>query len=154
MNIAKLEKFKQKAGNDFIRLIEAQENGIIPKELAISGFSDLLEKDGSPKIQANLKLIWNKGSWGLGLFGQHIGEFYETRNKLSDGSLWNVKAYNTISGYIDYRLNLNSNNSRIRLGIKNITDERAPLASDIFGYYFDKHDNLGRHYYLDLSYKF
>lgn len=154
LNIAKLEKFKQKAGNDFIRLIEAQENGIIPKELAISGFSDLLEKDGSPKIQANLKLIWNKGSWGLGLFGQHIGEFYETRNKLSDGSLWNVKAYNTISGYIDYRLNLNSNNSRIRLGIKNITDERAPLASDIFGYYFDKHDNLGRHYYLDLSYKF
>ena len=41
LNIAKLEKFKQKAGNDFIRLIEAQENGIIPKELAISGFSDL-----------------------------------------------------------------------------------------------------------------
>ena len=35
-----------------------------------------------------------------------------------------------------------------------MTDERAPLASDIFGYYFDKHDNLGRYYYIDLSYKF
>ena len=29
-----------------------------------------------------------------------------------------------------------------------MTDERAPLASDIFGYYFDKHDNLGRYYYI------
>jgi outer membrane receptor protein involved in Fe transport len=154
LNIAKLEKFKQTAGNDFIKLIEAQESGVIPKELSISGFSDLLKKDGSPEIQASIKFIWNKGSWGLGLFAKHIGEFYESRNRLSDGRLWKVKAYNTINGHVDYHFNLNSSNSRIRLGINNIADERAPLASDIFGYYFDKHDNLGRYYYIDLSYKF
>ena len=153
-NIAKLEKFKQKAGNDFVKLIEAQENGIIPNELAITGFSDLIEKDGSPEIQASFKFLWNKDSWGLGLFGKHTGEFYETRNKLSDGRLWKVKAYNTINGHIDYYISSNSSNSRIRLGINNITNERAPLASEIFGYYFDKHDNLGRYYYLDMSYKF
>ena len=59
-NIAKLEKFKQKAGNDFVKLIEAQEYGIIPNELAITGFSDLLEKDGSPEIQASFKFLWNQ----------------------------------------------------------------------------------------------
>ena len=154
LNIAKLEKFKQTAGNDFIKLIEAQESGVIPKELSISGFSDLLEKDGSPEIQASIKFLWNKGPWGLGFFGKHIGEFYETRNRLSDGRLWKVKAYNTINGHVDYHFNFNSSNSRVRFGINNMTDERAPLASDIFGYYFDKHDNLGRYYYIDLSYKF
>ena len=139
---------------DFIKLIEAQESDVIPKELSISGFSDLLEKDGSPEIQASIKFIWNKGPWGLGFFGKHIGEFYETRNRLSDGRLWKVKAYNTINGHVDYHFNFNSSNSRVRFGINNMTDERAPLASDIFGYYFDKHDNLGRYYYIDLSYKF
>jgi outer membrane receptor protein involved in Fe transport len=154
LNIAKLEEFKQQAGNDFIKLIDAQEKNIIPKELAISGFSDLLEKDGSPEMQASIRFLWSNGPLGLGFFAKHVGEFYETRNRLSDGTLWKVEDYNTINGHIDYNLNVNYANSRIRLGINNITDERAPLASDIFGYYFDKHDNLGRYYYIDLSYKF
>ena len=154
LNISKLEKFEQKAGNDFIKLIKAQKDGVIPQELAITGFSSLLKKDGSSKIQASLKFIWNKGPWGFGIFAKHIGEFYETRNRLSDGRLWKVKAYNVTNGHIDYNLKINNLDSRIRLGINNIADERAPLASDIFGYYFDKHDNLGRYYYIDLSYRF
>ena len=64
------------------------------------------------------------------------------------------KRWGVASWPYDYNFNLNSSNPRIRLGINNIADERAPLASDIFGYYFDKHDNLGRYYYIDLSYKF
>jgi outer membrane receptor protein involved in Fe transport len=154
VNISKLEKFRQKAGNDFIELIDAQEKGIIPEELAITGFSDLIEKDGSPKIQANFKFLWNRGSWGLGLFGRHIGEFYETRNKLSDGRLWKVKAYNTINTFIDYNFKISGSQSNLRFGINNIADERAPLASDIFGYYIDKHDNLGRSYYINFIHRY
>lgn len=154
VNISKLEKFRQKAGNDFIKLIDAQEKGIIPKELAITGFSDLIEKDGSPKIQANFKFLWNRGSWGLGLFGRHIGEFYETRNKLSDGRLWKVRAYNTINTFIDYNFKISGSQSNLRFGINNIADERAPLASDIFGYYIDKHDNLGRSYYINFIHRY
>jgi hypothetical protein len=97
LNIAKLEKFKQTAGNDFIKLIEAQESGVIPKELSIRRFSDLLEKDGSPEIQASIKFLWNKGPWGLGFFGKHIGEFYETRNRLSYYMLLPSKAYHQIA---------------------------------------------------------
>ena len=154
LNIAKLEKFRQEAGNDFIKLIDAQEKGVIPQELAITGFSNLIEKDGSPKIQANFKFLWNKGPWGLGLFGRHIGEFYETRNKLRDGRLWKVRAYNTINTFIDYNFKISESQSSLRFGINNIADERAPLASDIFGYYIDKHDNIGRSYYINFMHRF
>ena len=154
LNIAKLEKFRQEAGNDFIKLIDAQEKGVIPQELAITGFSNLIEKDGSPKIQASFKFLWNKGPWGLGLFGRHIGEFYETRNKLSDGRLWKVRAYNTINTFIDYNFKISESQSSLRFGVNNIADERAPLASDIFGYYIDKHDNIGRSYYINFMHRF
>ena len=154
LNIAKLEKFRQEAGNDFIKLIDAQEKGVIPQELAITGFSNLIEKDGSPKIQASFKFLWNKGPWGLGLFGRHIGEFYETRNKLRDGRLWKVRAYNTINTFIDYNFKISESQSSLRFGINNIADERAPLASDIFGYYIDKHDNIGRSYYINFMHRF
>jgi outer membrane receptor protein involved in Fe transport len=43
--------------------------------------------------------------------------------------------------------------SSIRLGINNVTDERAPLADDTFGYYSDQHRDLGRYYYLNFQFK-
>jgi iron complex outermembrane receptor protein len=43
--------------------------------------------------------------------------------------------------------------SRARLGINNLTDERAPLADDSFGYFADQHRDLGRYYYLDFQFK-
>ena len=44
--------------------------------------------------------------------------------------------------------------SSLRFGVNNIADERAPLASDIFGYYIDKHDNIGRSYYINFMHRF
>ena len=105
-------------------------------------------------VKVYFKFLWNRGSWGLGVFGRHIGEFYETRNKLSDGRLWKVKAYNTINTFIDYNFKISGSQSNLRFGINNIADERAPLASDIFGYYIDKHDNLGRSYYINFIHRY
>ena len=44
--------------------------------------------------------------------------------------------------------------SRVRLGVNNFTDERAPLADDSFGYFADMHRDLGMNYYIDLRMEF
>lgn len=154
VNATKIDKFIQKAGPDVSELLEAQQQGLIPSEFSIQGFSDLLKKDGSPEIQANLKLLWQLNNWGAGLFLKHTGDFVQTRVRAKDGEYWTIDEYNKVSGYLDYTINRNSNQTRLRFGINNIFDERAPLSSDIFGYYFDLHDNLGRYYYFDIKYDF
>ena len=154
INATKIEKFIQKAGSDVLELIEAQNQGLIPPDFAIQGFSDLLKKDGTPELQANLKLLWQLDNWGAGLFVKHIGEFAQTRVRAKDGEYWTIKEYNKVSGYLDYSIGNGSKQTRLRFGINNIFDERAPLSSDIFGYYFDLHDNLGRYYYFDIKYDF
>jgi len=59
--------------------------------------------------------------------------------------------YNTS---VDYRFGMFSSDSRVRLGINNFTDERAPLCDCRFGYWSDAHRDLGRYSYLDLYVKF
>ena len=48
----------------------------------------------------------------------------------------------------DYHLGLRDLNMRVRLGVKNLTDERAPLADRYFGFFGDAHSDYGRYYYV------
>jgi len=62
-----------------------------------------------------------------------------------------IASMETYNLSIDRRFAFNNIDTRVRLGINNITDERAPLADDSFGYFADQHRDLGRYYYLDLQ---
>ena len=44
--------------------------------------------------------------------------------------------------------------SRIRVGINNIQDRRAPLADRFFGYFADAHTDYGRSMYVDYKHYF
>ena len=57
-----------------------------------------------------------------------------------------------LSVYKDFELG--GNDARLRLMIKNIADESAPLADGFFGFYSDIHRDEGRHYYLDFKIDF
>ncbi len=59
----------------------------------------------------------------------------------------------TFNASVDYRYDLtNDSDLRIRVGINNLTDERAPLASGRFSYFSDMHRDLGMNWYLDLRF--
>lgn len=59
----------------------------------------------------------------------------------------------TMNVSLDYDLTLfGSIDSRVRFGANNVTDERAPLADDSFGYFADQNSDLGRFYYVDLRF--
>jgi outer membrane receptor protein involved in Fe transport len=49
---------------------------------------------------------------------------------------------------------MNGNKARLRFAVKNLEDERAPLADRYYGYYADAHQDYGRNYYLDLRVTF
>ena len=60
----------------------------------------------------------------------------------------------TYNATFDYRFDMNNVDTRLRLGIRNLTNERAPLADNYFGFFADAHRDYGRSYYLDFQSKF
>ncbi len=57
----------------------------------------------------------------------------------------------TYNAKFDYAFDIGDTDMRIRLGLNNLTDERAPLADSSYGFAQDAHRDWGRYYYVDLK---
>jgi outer membrane receptor protein involved in Fe transport len=60
----------------------------------------------------------------------------------------------TFNATLDYRFDVNDVDTRVRFGIRNLSNERAPLADRYFGFFSDAHRDFGRSYYVDVRAKF
>ena len=58
------------------------------------------------------------------------------------------------SAKVDYTFGISDVDMRLRLGVNNLTDERAPIADEPYGFFKDAHRDWGRNYYLDLKVSF
>ena len=56
----------------------------------------------------------------------------------------------TYNAKFDYGFEIGETDMRVRLGINNFTDERAPIADASYGFFQDAHRDWGRYYYVDL----
>ncbi len=65
-----------------------------------------------------------------------------------------VGAMETHDLSLSYRTKVNDNRLNTRFTIKNITDKRAPTADRTYGYWMGAHNDFGRYYNLDLTFKF
>ncbi|MDH3546945.1 MAG: TonB-dependent receptor, partial [Gammaproteobacteria bacterium] len=144
------DKYEQKAGGNAAVLIEAVGSGELPSNTAVQGFADLLGVDGNADEKHNASLRWSKDAWGAGLTMFRLGSFYDSANTLSDGTRYILGSMTTYNAYFDYNFDVFNADSRIRLGINNLTDERAPLADKSFNYWSDAHRDLGQYWYVDL----
>lgn len=154
-----LDTFEQKAGGDSAKLVAAQQAGDIPAHFPVDGFADLIGKDGNQDQRHNFKLSWRHDSWGASFSGNQIGEFYQSSLSLTDSETGDVQKYiipsmTTYDATVDYRFNISGASTRVRLGVKNLTDERAPLADRYFGFFADAHNDYGRNYYIDVKTSF
>ena len=147
-----LEKFEQEAGGDAAILVAAKESGALPANVPVTGFADLIRQDGFPESKHTIRLNWNKGAWGASISGIRLDDVIMTDETLSDGTLYILPPVTTYNGTIDYRFNWRDDSEvRIRLGVRDLTDERAPLADKNFGYFRDMHNDYGINYFLDLK---
>ncbi|MBT8048491.1 MAG: TonB-dependent receptor [Xanthomonadales bacterium] len=143
-------RYDQEPGGAAQVLLDAQNAGTIPANYPVSGFDDLLRMDGNQEKKMNARLRWRKGGWGASVAWFYLSDFYQSSLTLSDGSQWVIPSHDYWNVSADYRFDLWSSESRVRLGINNVSNERAPLADRYFGYFSDAHRDYGRAYYVDL----
>jgi hypothetical protein len=146
--------YDQTPGDLASTIKEAQDAGIIPANYTIEGLGDLLERDGNQKRKMNVRLRWDKDRWGASLAWFYLSGFYQSSLTLDDGTQYNIPSHSYLNASLDYAFDLGPTETRIRFGINNLTNERAPLADRYFGYFSDAHRDYGRSYYIDARVAF
>ena len=151
--VSMLTKREQKYGPTLSTLDQAMADGFLPVR-AIDGFGDILAVNGAPKRKAYTSLRFRSGNWALGINQNARSTVYEDRTIGSAGSMWAVTPFKTMNVYSDYYTKFNDGDLRIRMGVNNWHDRRAPLASSRMGYFEDLDNNLQRNFYLDLRFTY
>jgi hypothetical protein len=98
----------------------------------------------------NARLNWRYQDWGASLAWFYLSDFYQSSLTLDDGTQWVIPSHTTWNASVDYRFDVFRSDTRVRFGVRNLSNERAPLADRYFGYFSDAHSDLGRSYYLDV----
>lgn len=152
----RLDEFEQLAGGASAELLEAQESGVLPPDVDVLGFDNLVRQNGNPRWKHTARLNWRMGNWGASVTGARVTDVVETRAGLgSDDSVWVIEPMSTYNASVDYRFDTFADtNARIRLGVLNMTDARASLSTQYFGYMADVNRDLPRSWYLDLKLDF
>jgi outer membrane receptor protein involved in Fe transport len=149
-----IEEFEQEAGGNAAILVQAQESGLIPASYPVAGFADLIGQDGNQEQRHSARVSWKKDAFGASLSGNRIGSFYQSSLTLEDGTRYIIPSMTTFNATLDYRFDVNDVDTRVRFGIRNLSNERAPLADRYFGFFSDAHRDFGRSYYVDVRAKF
>ena len=148
------DKYEQKAGGAAQALDDAQKAGILPSHFPVDGFADLIKRDGNQDRKMNARIRWRRDNWAASASVFYLGRFYQSSLTLSDGSRWIIPSMTTYNASADYYFDMWESESRVRFGVRNLTNERAPLADRYFGYFADAHNDMGRSYYLDFRMSF
>ena len=149
------DEFEQEPSAEFARINAAVQSGVLPAYTTISGYGDLLGVETTGTDQKDtLKVNFKRGDWGATLSALRLGELLDQGVKTSDGLVWKIPTMTTANLSVYKNFTLNGNDARVRFMVKNIADERAPLADGFFGFYSDIHRDEGRHFYLDLRMDF
>ena len=151
-----LDEFEQDAGGDAALLLAAQQSGDIPLNYPVAGFADLIRMDGNQEDRQRATVRWRGGDFGASVSGYRVGDFYQSSLTLADGTRWEIPAMTTYNATVTYWADglFGDVDARFRLGVRNFTDERAPLADRFFGYFADAHRDFGMSYYLDVRLDF
>ncbi|KAA9130177.1 TonB-dependent receptor plug domain-containing protein [Marinihelvus fidelis] len=147
-------RYDQEPGGAAQVLLDAQEDGTLPSNYPVTGFSDLLRMDGNQEKKMNARARWRLDEWGATVAWYYLDDFYQSSLTLEDGSQWVIPSYDYFNLSADYTFDAFDITTRIRLAVNNVTDERAPLADRYFGYFSDAHSDYGRSYYIDFRVDF
>ena len=155
VDAAKLIKFGREAGPAVDELYAARTAGVINAATPLPDSSDLLAQNGRPEWRLSGSLTWSQGPWQFGAFTQYISAVDETGFLDAAGNAWEVESQVTGNLYGQYEWEDDAglaSNSRIRLGVRNITNEAPPLASS--GYLGSLYRPYGRYWYASLAKEF
>ena len=149
------DKFEQTPSAQFAAIDAAVADGTLPPYTVLEGYGDLIKNENiGTDEKTTLKVSYRNGDYGATLSVLKLGELFDNGVKSDDGQVYVIPTMTTANLSVYKNFSLNGNDARLRLMIRNIADERAPLADGWFGFYSDIHRDDGRHYYLDLKMDF
>ena len=149
------DKFEQTPSAQFAAISAAVADGTLPAYTVLEGYGDLIKNENiGTDEKTTLKVNYRNGDMGATLSVLKLGELFDNGVKSDDGQVYVIPSMTTANLSIYKDLSLNGNDARVRFMIRNIADERAPLADGWFGFYSDLHRDDGRHYYIDLKMDF
>ena len=153
-NYSKTDEFTQEPTAGYTKLKEAQDSGTFPLSIALSGFGDLAKQDGNYVEKTSIKGTYTIGDWGVQITSLTKGDFYHSQETKSDGTRYVLPEMTTMNVSVYYKFDIGGNKARIKFAVKNIEDERAPLADRFYGFFADAHQDMGRNSYIDFKMSF
>jgi outer membrane receptor protein involved in Fe transport len=146
VNGAHLIKFYQSPSPAIAALLAARSTGKINAGTTITGGGDQIRQNGKPEWKWTTSVTWNLNHVTVGAFTQYIGDVEDTALLDSAGSAWVVDSQVTGNLYGEYEFTEGwAANTRVKLGVRNITDETPPVSSD--GYLARLYQPYGRYFY-------
>jgi len=142
-------EFKQTATGELSTTVEAAKEADPTITYPLDGIGDLLGIDGFQESRHSASVSWSKGGLGASLSGFRISDFYENLGS----SLFYIPSMTTFNAKFDYSFDIGDTDMRVRLGINNLSDERAPISDESYGFAKDAHRDWGRSVYVDLRFR-
>lgn len=151
----RLLEFYRDPSPEIASLLAARAGGQINAGTSISGGGDLIGQNGNPEWKASGSLTWQYGKFTTGAFVQYTGAVDDTALIDADGRAWRVDATTTGSLYVQYAFGDDpASATRVRLGVRNLTDETPPLAATSSGYLGSLYEPYGRYWYASVRRNF
>jgi iron complex outermembrane recepter protein len=152
LNASQLTKFGREPGPAVDALFAARAAGTINVATPLPESADLLGRNGRPEWRGSGSLIWSRGEFQIGVFTQYISAVDETGFLDVNGIPWEVEAQLTGNVYFQFEPKTKRGlaaDTRFRAGVRNLTDEKPPLASS--GYLGSLYRPYGRYLYFSTS---
>ncbi|MAK82804.1 TonB-dependent siderophore receptor [Phenylobacterium sp.] len=148
-NAAHLLKFYRQPSPAIQALLDAQAAGAINPGVNIAGGGDLIRDEGRPEWKWSASATWRYEQFTLGAFTQYVGDVQDFGLIDAAGDPWIVDSQLTANLYGQYEFTDGmAANTRLRLGVRNLTDEKPPLASD--GYLGELYTPYSRYWYVSV----
>jgi outer membrane receptor protein involved in Fe transport len=150
---AQLLKFYQAPSPAIAQLLAARSAGKINAGTTITGGGDLLKQNGKPELKWTTALTWRLNQVTVGAFTQYTSDVQDTALLDSAGAAWTVDSQLTGNLYAQYDFTDGwASNTSIKLGARNITDEKPPLSSN--GYLGSLYQPYARYWYASIRKRF
>jgi iron complex outermembrane recepter protein len=153
-NAAYLDKFFLEPSPPIQNLIAARAAGTINAGTNIADAGDLVRQNGKPRWKVTGSVTWEKGPFQIGGFTQYTSDVDDTGLLDSAGAAWLIEDRMTFNLYGQVTVGKRDNGGRyrLRIGVRNLTNEAPPLSSN--GYLGSLYTPYGRYWYANMRASF
>ncbi|WP_137863077.1 MULTISPECIES: TonB-dependent receptor [unclassified Sphingomonas] len=153
-NAAYLDKFFLEPSPPIQNLIAARAAGTINAGTNIADAGDLVRQNGKPRWKVTGSITWEKGPFQIGGFTQYTSDVQDTGLIDSAGAAWLIEDRMTFNLYGQVTIGKRDNGGRyrLRIGVRNLTNESPPLSSN--GFLGSLYSPYGRYWYANMRASF